>query len=154
VPASVYSALVITSRGAGGWVGTDAADIDEYLAAYSAQGYLVQRVTHARCSACGSDTFHVRVDDEEGCAERTCVACGVAAFMLDSADYVEDADLGPAECPCGGQAFNVAVGFAVHDVGDPRWVYLGMRCAEDGLLGVYADWKIDYTPSSHLFASV
>ena len=145
---------VITSRGTNGWTGTEPADIDEYLAAYSEQGYPVRRVTHAKCAACGSVTFRIRVDDEEGCAERTCAACGTAVLMLDSADYIEDADMGPAECPCGGETFNVAVGFALYDDGDPRWVYLGMRCTEDGTLGVYADWKIDYTPSTHLFESI
>ena len=50
--------------------------------------------------------------------------------------------------------FDVAVGFALHDEGSPRWVYLAMRCTQDGALGVYADWKIDYTPGSHLFESV
>lgn len=69
-------ARVITSRGPHGWTGADPDDIDEYLAAYSDQGYPVRRVSHARCGACGSATFRIRVDDEEGCAERTCAACG------------------------------------------------------------------------------
>lgn len=145
---------MITSRGTDGWTATEAGDIDEYLAAYSEHGYPVRRVTHASCASCGAVVFRIRVDDEEGCAERTCAACGTAALMLDSADYVEDADLGPAECPCGGETFNAAVGFALYDEENPRWVYLGLRCTEDGALGVYSDWKIDYTPSAHLFDSV
>lgn len=145
---------VITSRSTNGWAGSDPVDIDEYLAAYSEQGYPVRRVIHASCPACDSVTFRIRADDEEGCADRTCVACGTVALMLDSADYIEDADMGPAECPCGGETFNVAVGFALYDDENPRWVYLGLRCIGDGTLGVYADWKIDYTPSTHLFESV
>jgi hypothetical protein len=57
--------------------------------------------------------------------------------------------------PCGGESFNVAVGFAVQkDSSDLKWVYLGLRCGQDGVLGCYADWKTDYNPSAHLLDAV
>jgi hypothetical protein len=31
-----------------------------------------------------------------------------------------------------------------------RWISLGLRCVQDGTLGVYADWKVDYSPTGHL----
>jgi len=31
-----------------------------------------------------------------------------------------------------------------------RWVSVGLRCLKDNALGVYADTKIDYSPSRHL----
>jgi hypothetical protein len=65
-----------------------------------------------------------------------------------------DADPGDAACPCGGEIFNVAVGFALRDDGDVRWVYVGLRCTKDGILGVYADWKIDFSPTVHLLDRV
>jgi hypothetical protein len=34
-----------------------------------------------------------------------------------------------------------------------RWVSVGLRCVEDGVAGVYVDWKIDYAPTSHLFTN-
>ncbi|MFI5896109.1 alpha/beta fold hydrolase [Actinoplanes sp. NPDC051513] len=34
-----------------------------------------------------------------------------------------------------------------------RWISIGLRCLTDGTLGVYADWKIDYTPTAHLLTS-
>jgi hypothetical protein len=75
--------------------------------------------------------------------------------LLDSAEYLDDADLGDAGCPCGGERFNVAIGFARYpDSEDIRWVYLGLRCVSDGVLGCYADWKIDYSPSAHLIEAV
>ncbi|MEV5001304.1 hypothetical protein [Nocardioides sp. LML1-1-1.1] len=128
-------------------------DIDGALAHFSADGYPVTSVVHARCS-CGGAAFRLRVDDEEGCAERTCVACGAVVLMLDSAEYADEADLEPAECPCGGEVFEVAVGFADHADGEVRWVYLGLRCTTDGNLGCYADWKIDYLPTAHLRTAV
>jgi hypothetical protein len=33
-----------------------------------------------------------------------------------------------------------------------RWVSLGLRCVQDGTLAVYADWKIDYSPTGHLLS--
>ena len=72
--------------------------------------------------------------------------------MLDSADYLEDADLQEAACPCGHEEFDVAVGYAVYDdTDDVRWVSIGLRCRSDSQMGVYADWKIDYSPSGHLY---
>lgn len=137
------------------WKGSDAHDIDEYLAAFSADGYPVETVRHSLCSACGGGEFRVRVDDDEGCVERTCNACGASTTMLDSAEYADDAELEPAACPCGAGVFNVAVGFATYaDSDDVRWVYVGLRCIQDGLLGVYANWKIDYSPSRQLYDTV
>lgn len=141
-------------KGRDSWTGTTAGDIDEYLMAFSAGGYPVQQAVHAHCE-CGGEVFRVRVDDEEGCAELACVQCGRTMLILDSQDYVDDADLQAAACPCGNESFNVAVGFSFLDGSeDVRWVYLGLRCAQDGVLGCYTDWKIDYSPSQQLLDRV
>ena len=132
------------------WTGTEPADIDDYLTAFTADGYPATRVVHSVCAECQGQTFRIRVDDEEGCAERTCAKCGASQLLLDSQDALDDAELEDAECPCGGDVFNVAVGFAFRTDEDIRWVYLGLRCANDGVLGVYTDWKIDYSPTAHL----
>lgn len=137
------------------WKGSTASDLDEYLGVYTEDAYPVGAIVHASCHGCGGDEFTVRVDPDEGCAERVCIKCAEQAFMLDSAEYVEDATLEPAGCSCGGKSFNVAVGFALReDPSDVRWVYLGLRCVRDGVLGCFADWKIDYSPSAHLMESV
>jgi hypothetical protein len=49
--------------------------------------------------------------------------------------------------PCGNEEFAVAVGFAFFDDGEVRWISIGLRCLKDNTLGVYADTKIDYSPS-------
>ena len=107
---------------------------------------------HASC--CDDSGFGVVLDDEVGAAVRRCLECGGETPMLDSADVLAEADLGDAACPCGGEAFDVAVGFALLPDGEVRWVSLGLRCRADGRPGVYADWKIDYAPSRHLLAAV
>lgn len=136
------------------WTGTVAADLDEYLVAFTADGHPVGRVVHAVC-VCGAERFGLRVDDDEGCAERTCLSCGRSALMLDSGDTVEDAALEAAACSCGGESFEVAVGFALREDGEEvRWVSVGLRCTEDGVLGVCTDWSVDYSPSGHLLERV
>lgn len=80
--------------------------------------------------------------------------------MLDSADYADDASPEECACPCGGEEFELAVGFAMAEVADAEgspigrevnWVSIGARCVRDGTLGVYADWRIGYAPTDHLF---
>lgn len=137
------------------WRGTEPQDLDEFLADFTADQYPAKTIVHARCEACSGVEFDVRLDDDEGCAERTCGACGSTFALLDSADHLEEADLGDAACPCGGERFNIAVGFAqMADTDEVRWVYLALRCIADGTLGCYADWKIDYAPSMHLLGAV
>jgi len=74
--------------------------------------------------------------------------------MLDSADVVDGVVPKNARCRCGGKSFNLAVGFAPRGDVDVRWVYLGLRCTRDGVLGCCADWMIDYSPSSALLQQV
>jgi hypothetical protein len=141
-------------RSGASWIGTSPADIDEYLTAFTSDGYPATRVIHASCSTCQGTAFRILVDDEEGCAERICVTCKDQRLLIDSGDTVDGAELEGAECPCGGEIFNAAVGFALRDDGEVRWVHLGLRCIDDGVLGVYTDWKVDYSPTAHLFENV
>lgn len=136
------------------WRGSHASDIADYLVAYTADGYPATHVVHARCAKCGGNAFSLRVDADEGCAERECVACGDRVLMLDSADALEDADMTKFRCRPGHTTFNLAVGFAYREDGDIGWVCLGVRCVTDGILGAVADWKIDYSPSEHLHSAV
>ena len=148
--------MTVTKRG-GAWFGTERGDIEQYLRAFAAGGYAVQHVVHSTCRSCGRTAgFKVLVDDDEGAAVRRCAACDTDHVMLDSADYLDEAELVQAACPCRHEQFDVAVGFSMREgdeADEVRWVYVGLRCQNDGLLGVYADWKIDYSPSEHLLRS-
>ena len=136
------------------WRGDDLADLAEYLRAFQPGGYPVSQTAEPICYECGARAFRVQVDDDEGCAKRTCVSCDADAFIADSAEVWDDADPGACGCPCGGSTFSVAIGFALRDNGDVRWISVGLRCITDGRLGVYTDWKIDYNPTDHLFTQV
>ncbi|TCJ30782.1 hypothetical protein [Nocardioides jejuensis] len=142
------------TRESSSWFGTEQADIQAYLEAIAAEGYPVQEVVDARCSACGGNVFDIEIDDDEGYVLRSCAGCGERFEMLDSADVAEEAEIGDAQCPCGSEQFEIAVGFALREDQEIRWVYVGARCVADGQLGVYADWKIDYSPSRHLLQQV
>ena len=136
------------------WHGTEAADLDVYLAAFCKQGsYEADLFEHCHC-ACGHDRFRLEVDDDDGCARRTCAACGEKHLMLDSAEYWADAEPQECACPCGEDEFELAVAFARTTAGAIRWVTIGARCVKCELLGAYADWKIDYEPADHLYSAI
>jgi hypothetical protein len=146
---------VAVDRSGQWWTGDEPSDIDGYITAFSASTYPVRTVVHAACVSCGGVELAVALDEREGCAVRTCAPCSEARALLDTDEYLEDATLEGAECPCGGTTFNTAAGFAFYDDSDDvRWVYLALRCTRDGVLGCYADWKIDYSPSLHLLQAV
>ncbi|MBM2614090.1 hypothetical protein JIG36_00790 [Actinoplanes sp. LDG1-06] len=131
------------------WRGETFDDLAELVRAFEAGGYRVDTVAESRCGACDGVGFRVEVDEDENC-RRVCLGCGAAAFIGDSADYWDEESADSCACPCGGEEFAVAVGFALFDDGEVRWVSVGLRCLKDGALGVYAETKIDYSPSRHL----
>lgn len=129
-------------------------DLASYITDFEAGGLPVDSVTDVRCGQCRSTSFRATVDNTAGCVLRTCAFCGDERFIADSADYWDDAEPMTCVCPCGGEEFSIAVGFSRTEDGNVRWISVGMRCLRDGALGVYADWKIDYTPSAHLMDNV
>ncbi len=136
------------------WRGSEAADLVEFIEAYTAGSYPAGRIERSVCRPCGGATFHLLLDDEEGVARRTCAACGDEAFIGDSAEHWDDAEVGEAACPCGEEIFDLAVGFSLRTDGDIRWLTVAARCVACGVLGAYVDWKIDYSPTDHLFAAI
>ncbi|MFI0485471.1 hypothetical protein [Actinomadura sp. 9N215] len=128
--------------------GEDFADLAAAIREFQAEGFAVGEVTESVCGRCEGRAFRVVADDDV--ARRTCTACGTSEFIVDSADYWDEAEPVECECPCGGDKFAAAVGFSLHPDGEVRWVSVGLRCLADGAMGVYADWKINYGPSAHL----
>ena len=134
------------------------APVDETLEAairtHAAGGYAIADVRFARCT-CDGLTFRLHVDDDVGAAVRTCAACKTETLMLDSPEDLADVTLEACECPCGKDVFALGVGFArTSDARDLRWVSFGLRCIACNQAAVYADWKIDYSPSLPLLNQV
>ncbi len=130
------------------WVGTNPLDLKVYLRAY-AEGSTISAFRLAQCQ-CSSTEFRVEADPDEGCVRRSCARCSTAHFVCDSEEYVAEAELKPWRCKCRSDQANIGVGFSLHDNGDVRWLYVGLRCRKCGTLGCIADWKVQYGPSGHL----
>jgi hypothetical protein len=122
------------------------------LRALTADGYPADRIVHARCE-CGHDRFELMVHADEGCARRACTSCRRTHFICDSEEYWSN-DPEETVCPCGGKAFEIAVGFSHLDDATVKWITVGERCTKCGVLGAAVDWKIDYSPTSQLYDQV
>ncbi|WP_207709918.1 hypothetical protein [Actinomadura macrotermitis] len=135
------------------WRGDDFADLAEFVTDFEPEGHEVERVVEAVCGPCGGRVFRVLADDGNG-ARRECAGCGGASFIADSGEYWDEQNAEYCGCPCGGEEFNLGVGFSLYEEGDVRWISIGLRCVADGTLGVYAGWKVGYGPSAHLLNQV
>ena len=133
------------------WVGSESADIDEYLRSFTSDGYPADKFVHARCT-CGAGQFALLAGADV--AQRTCIACAAAHFICDSGEFWDEAEPEAVGCPCDGTTYEVAVGFSHRDDGSIKWITVGVRCVRCGILGAAADWKIDYEPSAHLYDQV
>jgi hypothetical protein len=134
------------------WIGSTPDDLAEYLRAYSQDSYPIEEFRLAQCS-CGGAVFHLHVEQDEGIARRTCVQCDSKHWMADSAEnYEKGARLKKFKCiTCKSPNTNVAAGFCLTaDKDAVKWVFVGNRCAECGVLGSMVDWKVGYAPSLQL----
>ena len=124
------------------WVGTEAADIDEYRRALTAGSYPADRFVHAQCG-CGIDSFRLHVEVDEGAARRACALCRSTHFICDSQEAWDAGEPEEVVCPCGAKLFELAVAFSHRDDGTVKWITVGHRCVDCGILGAAIDWKID-----------
>ena len=134
--------------------GSEPEDVLVYIGHVTAQGYPAAKLALSRCDN-GHDELHLSVDAEHGCAQWRCPACATSRHVADSADVWDDASPQLIACPeCSEAKHNVGVGFSLRDDGEVKWVTVGHRCTNCGLLGSSADWKVDYSPSVHIMDSV
>jgi hypothetical protein len=136
------------------WVGSTPADIRGFLEAYATKGYEVHEFRLATCS-CGSDSFSLDADENEGVAKRICAICSAEHFLCDSAEYWDEAKPTHWRCiECASETTNVGVGFSLIGDKEIHWLYVGCRCATCGILGCFGGWKINYAPSRQLIDQV
>lgn len=136
-------------KGGKWWKGSSFEDIVEYIKLYMADSYPVKQVIQSVCT-CGNTSFTLKVDQEEGCAQRTCTACNKSTFIGDSDEIWMDAHPKKVGCPCKNTVFEIGVGFSFRDDENINWVTIGHRCTNCGILASSADWEISYGPSMHL----
>ena len=131
------------------WHGDCPEDIIEYLDGYSENQ--IGKTVLVKCDQCGNDAFTFQVDPDEGAIEVVCASCGKKRLLLDSSKYWDDCSPTKAKCPeCKKNQYNLGIGFVYRENGDVKWIYIGNRCTNCGLLGSYADWKINYGPTNEM----
>jgi hypothetical protein len=135
------------------WKGTSFADLDEYIRAYTQEGYPAGTVKQSVC-ACGGASFQLEADPDEGCARRICSSCDKTEFIGDSAELWDEAEPETCVCPCKGVRFEIGIGFSLRQDGEVKWITVGERCLKCGVLGSFVNWKIDYSPTHHLLDQV
>lgn len=137
------------------YYGDNHADIAEHLREYTADSYRAEHFANAVCKKCKAKAFMVQIDDNAGVCVRTCASCKKAHPVGDSAEYMDEAELDECQCPCGSEVFEITVGVSLYaESEDVRWIYIGLRCTDCGLIGNYGDWKNEYENYKKLLALV
>ena len=118
-------------------------NLRDEITKYSKSAYLAEHFAQCTCAECGSTVFEVIFDEIEGVAGRRCTQCQSEHWIGDSEQYLAEVEeFDKAICTCDNEQFEVMVGVALYRGSDDvKWFYLGCRCTQCGLAGVYADWK-------------
>ena len=126
---------------------------DEIVKYSTANHYVASMFAQAVC-LCGSRAFLILLDDDCGCAARTCGSCERQSAIGDGEEYLDDAeDLDECQCPCGESLFSVACGVTLYEgSNDAKWFYLCLRCEACQLTRVYGDWKCEAGDASALLS--
>lgn len=132
------------------WSGDTAEDISEYLRMYS-KNFDID-IKPVVCHSCGSNSFELKVDQNENVIQVKCTQCTNKKILLDCEEVWEDAKPKLRKCPvCKiSKSYNVKVGFIRRENGSVKWIYIGNRCTNCGTLGSYLDWKVDYEPTDEM----
>ena len=127
------------------YYGDSQLDIRDELLRYSKLNqYATDQYADAVC-VCGNKYFNLLLDENEGVAIRQCIACKTEHPIADSKDFLEDAGLEISECICRSKIFEITVGVSLYENRkDVKWLYVGCRCVNCGLIGCYGDWKNEY----------
>ncbi len=130
-------------------------DIRPEIIRYSTiNAYVAQHFADAVCE-CGGIAFRLLLDDSAGVAVRSCIACMTEHPIGDSGDFLSDAELGECACPCDQEVFEITVGVSLYEGSDDvKWLYLGCRCVQCGLVAVYGDWRNESEGYLNLLARV
>jgi hypothetical protein len=129
--------------------GADFKDLADCVRAVTEEGPPARIVLQSMCG-CRGILFGLEADPIEGCARRTCASCGGQAFLGDSEAHWSGAEPSRCVCSCGGDLFEIAVGFSFREDDEVRGITLGQRCVKCGEMDSPAGWSVDYAPTEHL----
>ncbi|WP_202741009.1 hypothetical protein [Acinetobacter sp. 'aerobic (ED)'] len=137
------------------WYGQNRDDLRLEMTRFShLNGYEAKEFASSFCR-CGNHIFCLESDENEGIARRICTQCNHAHLMGDNAEYIEDAELEEHICICDNQQFELESAVALYDgSNDVRWYYIGCRCTNCSLIGVFADWKCEGGNATKFLAKI
>lgn len=136
-------------------IGDNHDDIQASIVAFSKKNKIPATLFKNILCDCGSETFLVALDEDQGAAIRRCVKCEEERPIGDSEDYLEEAEIDVCECVCGESGFQLSVGLALYaESDDVKWLYIGCRCGECGITGVYGDWKNEYPDAREFLGKI
>lgn len=128
----------------GYWYGSTPADIEAEVVRFSQLNTCFATLFAQSVCACGNRSFALETDENNGVARRTCCACGAVHLMGDSAAYAERAQVQGHECLCGADDLELMSGVSLLEgTLDVQWYYIGCRCLNCDLVGVFADWRCE-----------
>lgn len=132
------------------WYGDNADDINEYLKEYSECSSI--DIKPVVCRSCGNDALELRVDYNEDAIQVKCSKCGYKKILLDCEEVWQEAKPRLRKCSVckNSREYNIRVGFIRRENGSVKWVYIGNRCKNCGVLGSYLNWKINYEPTDEM----
>ena len=132
------------------WYGDCANDIDEFLREYTEISDL--EIKPVTCHSCNSNTLIMRIDSDEEAIQIQCPKCGEKKILLDCQDIWDEVKPKLRRCVvCKiSKKHNIKVGFVRRENGDVKWVYIGSRCTNCGVLASYLDWHINYGPTCEM----
>jgi len=135
------------------WKGSNFNDLKKYIISFSDENYKADEVIQSKCT-CGNHVYQVQHEPDEGFVKLTCSLCKQDKYIADCYELENDIEPEYLTCSCSNNIFEIGVGFAYRKKlffkSDIKWITVGARCAKCGIMGVPADWKIDYSPSLFL----
>src|SRR5579862_5259845 len=107
-------------------------------------GYQAEHFSDCVC-ACSNRLFKLALDEAQGAAVRQCIVCNAEHPIADSEEFLADATLEETECPWGKNGVELSLGVSLYENSEAvRWLYVGCRCSQCGLVAVYGDWKNEF----------
>ena len=134
------------------WLGSSQADIrDLFKLKYKVCKPSPSDFVDVRCG-CGSDSFHLYVDDEPRSAVRVCRSCSAEHAICESVVDFEVKEMGKAECECCCEEFEITVGIAINAAKNQSAIFVGCRCKECGIVGLWGKWKVRHSSNRNLLS--
>jgi hypothetical protein len=143
-------------------IGSTPEDLEQYLREFvDSEGHYPINTYRGVACPCGSIRFNV--SRAGSITLRTCVSCKHTHYICRDAEDWEEAEAEEGSeryscAECESEEANVGVGFAGYEEKEladaVKWFFVGVRCAECGILEWFNDAKVGRTPAAEAYDSI